>query len=45
MRTVDVAASVKELYESAEPFLSVYPNYDLSSLPRWVQENIENARV
>lgn len=35
----------KELYENATPFLSVYPDYDLMRLPRWVRENISKARV
>ncbi len=32
-------------YESAEEFLSVYPNYDLSHLPSWINENISKAKV
>ncbi len=35
----------QKLYEDATPFLSVYPDYDLLLLPRWVKENISNARV
>lgn len=34
-----------ELYQSAMPFLVVYPNYDLKLLPDWLQENIMVARV
>lgn len=33
------------LYESSVPFLSVYPDYDLSLLPSWTRESIEHARV
>lgn len=45
MRAVNVAASVAELYEKSEPFLAVYPSYNTDSLPRWVRDNIEVARV
>ena len=34
-----------ELYNSSESFLSVYPDYDLSGLPSWIRNDIENARV
>lgn len=33
------------LYNESERFLDVYPEYDLSKLPRWVQNNIQDARV
>lgn len=32
-------------YKSAEDFLKVYPNYDLSLLPSWISENISEAKV
>lgn len=35
----------QELYESSEPFKSVYPDYDFSLLPKWVKENVETAHV
>ncbi len=31
--------------EEFTPFLEVYPDYDLSTLPFWVAEDIENAKV
>lgn len=34
-----------ELYDSSIAFLKVYPTYNLGSLPRWVQEHIDEARV
>ena len=33
------------LYDSSTPFLEEYPDYSLDTLPKWVVENIENARV
>lgn len=36
---------VDESYEQAESFLSIYPEYDLSSLPSWVRDSIDTARV
>ena len=36
---------INELYESAESFLEVYPDYDRNKLPGWVTEKIETARV
>lgn len=33
------------LYESAVPFLSVYPDYDVNLLPSWIRESITEARV
>ena len=41
-RLSEIASS---LYEEAEPFLSVYPDYDLDLLPAWVAESIQTARV
>ena len=39
-------ASIKNsLYEESEPFLKAHPDYDISTLPRWVAEDIEVARV
>lgn len=37
--------SINELYAKSEPFFSVYPSFDISTLPSWVAKNIENARV
>lgn len=45
MRADDLDAVKAKLYSESEPFLLVHPNYDLSSLPSWVAENIEVARV
>lgn len=45
MRTDDLDAVKGKLYEESEPFLSAHPNYDISVLPLWVAENIEDARV
>ncbi len=36
---------VNEHYDAAQPFSEVYPEYDLSKLPSWVRDDIENARV
>lgn len=33
------------LYSESEEFLTVYPDYDLSSLPSWIVDNISIARV
>lgn len=45
MRTDDIDPVKSKLYAESEPFLSVYPDYDIQSLPSWVSENIDNARV
>lgn len=45
MRIDDLDAVKIKLYEKSEPFLSAYPNYDISTLPSWVAESIEDARV
>ena len=45
MRTDDLDAVKRKLYEASEPFLAVHPSYDLHLLPSWVAENIEEARV
>ena len=45
MRTIDFGSDVNELYESATPFLEAHPDYDISTLPTWVREKIEIARV
>lgn len=38
--------SVKDsLYESSDPFVEIYPDYNSMHLPSWVLENIGNARV
>lgn len=34
-----------KLYNESKDFLTAYPDYDLSLLPDWVRENIDNARV
>lgn len=44
MRTNDII-SVNEIYSELEPFLSAHPDYDISSLPSWIADNIEVARV
>lgn len=31
--------------EELQPFLEVYPDYDLTTLPSWVADDIENAKV
>lgn len=36
---------VNEYYDAAQPFSEAYPEYDLSKLPSWVRDDIENARV
>ena len=36
--------SLKRLYESSQPFLSVHPGFNLDLLPDWVRENISEAR-
>lgn len=36
---------IKDAYDEAIPFLDVYPNYDLNSLPFWVRDNINSARI
>lgn len=45
MRTDDIESVKSKLYAESEPFLSVYPDYDIQSIPSWVSENIDNARV
>lgn len=45
MRTDDLDAVKSKLYDESEPFLSAHPNYDISTLPSWVAESIEVARV
>ena len=42
---MSAADDVLNLYNSAVPFNEVYPNYDISSLPSWIVENIDVARV
>lgn len=34
-----------KLYSESEPFLTAHPRFDITSLPLWVSENIEVARV
>ncbi|MGI6721739.1 MAG: DNA methyltransferase [Anaerovoracaceae bacterium] len=45
MRANDSDIVKNKLYLEAEPFLSAHPDYDLTTLPSWVAENIEDARV
>lgn len=45
MRADDLDTVKSKLYSESEPFLSAHPDYDLSTLPSWVSENIEVARV
>lgn len=45
MQTTDISTLNKKLYDESEDFLSVYPDYDLTQLPHWVSENIDNAHV
>lgn len=38
--------NIKEtLYDSSEPFLLAHPEYNLNSLPSWLRDNIDMARV
>lgn len=34
-----------DAYLGAIPFAEVYPEYDISTLPSWVIENLDNARI
>lgn len=34
-----------EVYDNAISFMEAYPQYDIATLPAWVRENINNARV
>lgn len=45
MRADDFDAVKVKLYSESEPFLSAHPDYDIRSLPSWVVENIDVARV
>lgn len=48
MRTTNtghVGSTINELYTSSRPFLEAYPDFDLSTLPKWVRENIKDAHV
>lgn len=45
MRTNDSESAVNELYETSTPFLKAHPDYDISTLPAWVRENIGDVRV
>lgn len=45
MQTNDSENAVNELYESSIPFVEAHPDYDITSLPSWVRENINEARV
>lgn len=41
----NVSRTVSDLYESSIPFVDVYPEYDLKTLPSWVRDNIAEARL
>ncbi len=45
METIKHEFTVNKLYTSSIPFQEAHPNYDISTLPSWVQDNIELARV
>lgn len=34
-----------EQYNEGVPFFEVYPDYDITNLPSWVKQNIEDARI
>lgn len=36
---------IDEQYNAAEPFLKVYPEYNSKNLPRWIIDNLEEARI
>ncbi|WP_337366555.1 DNA methyltransferase [Phascolarctobacterium sp.] len=40
-----IKAATIALYEESDRFLDVYPDYNLSKLPSWVRENIQEAKV
>ncbi len=40
-----MAADEDGTVEEFTPFLEVYPDYDLTTLPAWVADDIENAKV
>lgn len=41
MRTDDLDAVKSKLYGESEPFLSAHPNYDIRTLPSWVERTEE----
>lgn len=41
----DAQPYVNEQYESGEPFVEVYPEYNKGKLPNWVIEALDEARV
>lgn len=45
MRIKYTDSSKNILYESSIPFLEIYPKYNTSTLPSWLQNNISEARV
>ena len=45
MRTDNLNVIKNKLYLESEPFLLAHPNYDISTLPSWIAENIKVARV
>ncbi len=45
MRIKDSSPSKATLYESSIPFFEIYPEYNILTLPSWLQDNISEARV
>ena len=45
MRSTSNENIKEKLYDSSEPFLQAHPEYNLNSLPSWLRENIDFARV
>ena len=45
MGTNELNTINSKLYSESEPFLSVYPQYNIGNLPSWIVENINFARV
>lgn len=45
MRANDARSVLNGIYENAIPFFEAHPGFDISTLPKWVQKNIEDARA
>ena len=45
MRAKNDRPLTDELYFSSIPFYEAHPNYNINTLPSWIRENIESARV
>lgn len=45
METTKYESPMNKEYVSSIPFQEAHPNYDVSTLPSWVQDNIEFTRV